>query len=307
MESKIDFIEHFHVYLLSEKRLSHNTFLAYKRDVNQLAVYLKEKKLSILTCKKKNLTYFLKKLKTGGATAKTLSRKISTIKLFFNFLHKQFNFDNIAKALLFPRIEQKLPSYLTEKEIKNLLAAANKDNTDKGVRNKVMLYLLYATGMRVSELVTLTSNQIQFDTGFIRICGKGSKERFVPLPQNILDLLHYYLEQVYPKLIPSKTDDGKPIAKKYLFATFYNGSAKSISRQSFWIILKKLLHSAHIFKSISPHSLRHSLATHLLVKGADIRSLQLLLGHENISTVQVYTHLRNEELRKVYDKKHPRA
>lgn len=306
MKSKVDFTEHFHVYLLTEKRVSKNTFLAYKQDLAQFCRYLQEKKLTSDTCKKRDITFFLKRLKRKGSSAKTLSRKISSLKLFFDFISKRFNVKNIAKQVQFPKIEKSLPSYLSEKEIQHLLAAANKDNTDKGIRNKVMLYVLYATGMRVSELVSLTSSQIQFDTGFVRLSGKGNKERFVPIPQNILDLLSYYLKHTYHKLLPQAKELGfaKPA---YLFATSYKGSIKPISRQSFWVILKKILHNAHIFKSISPHSLRHSLATHLLKKGADMRSLQLLLGHENISTVQVYTHLRNEELRKVYDKKHPRA
>ena len=306
MKSKVDFIEHFHIYLLAEKRVSKNTFLAYKQDLRQFCAYLQEKKLATTTCKKRDITFFLKGLKRKGSSAKTLSRKISTLKLFFDFVSKRFDTINIAKQIQFPKIEKTLPSYLSETEVQNLLAAANKVNTDKGIRNKVMLYVLYATGMRVSELVSLTAGQIQFDTGFIRLSGKGNKERFVPLPQNILDLLRYYLNQVHSKLLP-KTEESASNEPGYLFATSYNGSVKPISRQSFWVILKKILHSARIFKNISPHSLRHSLATHLLKKGADMRSLQLLLGHENISTVQVYTHLRNEELRKVYDKKHPRA
>jgi integrase/recombinase XerD len=306
MMSEKDFFEHFQSYLLTEKRVSQNTFLAYKRDVFQFLLYLEKKKLTFIQCKKNNLIMFLKKLKNRDLKTKTLSRKISSIKLFFYFLNDRFGVVNIAKSILFPKIEQTLPSYLTESEILKLLASANNDNSDKGIRNKVMLYLLYASGIRVSELVTLTFEQIQFDTGFITISGKGNKDRMIPLPKNILDLLRYYLDHVYAKFVP-KGIDILSMRKRFLFITSYNNNIKPISRQSFWLILKKLLKKSLIFKEISPHSLRHSIATHLLQKGADLRSLQLLLGHESVSTVQIYTHLGNKKIKQVYDEKHPRA
>jgi len=307
MKSKIDFIENFHSYLLTEKRVSKNTFIAYKQDVQQLVGYLQSRKVSVVECKKKNLTAFLLDLKKkNGATAKTISRKISSIKLLFFFLNQRFAIENIAKSLLFPKIEKSLPSYLSEQEVLKLLTAANIDNSDKGIRNKVMLYVLYATGMRVTELVHLSWHQIQFDAGFIKLTGKGNKDRFIPLPQNIIELLRYFRDHIYSKLVPAD-DVIKNKTDQFLFTTQYNSTTKPITRQSFWGILRKILFHAQIFKNISPHSLRHSLATHLLKKGADIRSLQLLLGHESISTVQIYTHLHDEELRKVYHEKHPRA
>lgn len=306
MRSKIDYIGQFEAYLLTERRVSDNTFQAYKCDADQLQAFLKKKKVHLKDCKKNHLKLYLKYLKNEGHSAKTVSRKISSLKLLFSFLHDRFNVHNSAHSLIFPKLEKKLPSYLTEQEIQNLLAAANREKGDKGTRNKVMLYLLYASGMRVTELVSLIIDQIQFDTGFIKVSGKGNKERLVPLPKNILRLLRHYLDHVYEKLLPLPLRLTKH-PKKYLFPTCYKNELKPISRQSFWIMLKKMLTKAAIFKRISPHSLRHSLATHLLKKGADMRSLQMLLGHENLSTVQVYTHLENSELRKIYDKKHPRA
>jgi integrase/recombinase XerD len=299
-------IGNFHTYLLTEKRVSQNTFLAYKRDLEQFDQFLIKEKLKISDVTKKHLNAFLKMVKDQGLSAKTLSRKISSLKLFFNYLSSQHVSSNPAKTLIFPKLEKTLPTYLTEQEIEKLLSAANRDTSDKGVRNKVMLYLLYATGMRVSELVSLTIDQIHFDTGFARVVGKGSKERMIPLPKNILELLRFYVDTVYPKLLP-KNIDLTINTKKYLFAACYNNQLKPLSRQSFWGLLKKILSRAAIFKNVSPHSLRHSLATHLLQKGADLRSLQMLLGHQNLATVQVYTHLGNSEIRKVYDKKHPRA
>jgi integrase/recombinase XerD len=298
----------FQTYLLAEKRVSQNTFLAYKKDIDQLFEFFKEKKISLKKCNKNHLKKFLHMLKNQGLSAKTLARKISSIKMLFLFLHERFRLQNRACSLVFPKLEKKLPVYLTELEVQKLLQAANKDISHKGTRNRVMLYLLYASGMRVSELVTLTIDQLHFDTGFVSLIGKGNKERLVPLPKNVLGLLQYYIDEIYPKLFEKK-QELKEQAKQnnYLFFSCYKGEIKSISRQSFWIILKKILSQANITKNVSPHTLRHSLATHLLKSGANIRSLQLLLGHEQLSTVQIYTHLQTGQLRKVYDKKHPRA
>lgn len=303
-----NFVTLFQTYLLTEKRVSQNTFSAYKRDIDQLIDFLEKNKLTIKACNKNHLKKFLKILNDQGLTAKSVSRKISSIKSFYNYLTEHFKIQNRASTLIFPKLEQTLPKYLTQDEVQQLLAAANKDEADKGIRNKVMIYLLYASGMRVSELVSLKIDQLHFDTGFVALMGKGNKERLVPLPKNVLDLMRFYLDMVYPKLI-ARTKNAEQLIQKqnYLFISCYREEIKSLSRQSFWIILKKILVQAKILKNISPHSLRHSLATHLLKNGADIRSLQLLLGHEQISTVQIYTHLEKSQVRKIYDKKHPRA
>lgn len=298
-------IGQFHAYLLTEKRVSNNTFLAYKQDLEQLDQFLVKEKVKLNEITKRHLNSYLKRLKDQGLSAKSLSRKISSLKLFFKFLHERYKLQNCAKALIFPKLEKTLPNYLSEHEIEQLLAAANKDTSDKGIRNKVMLYLLYATGMRVTELISLTADRIYFDTGFIGVVGKGNKERMIPLPKNILELLRYYLEHIYFKLLPKSVQCDQ--TKRYLFVAYYNSKVKPLSRQSLWILLKKVLRQAAIVKNISPHSLRHSLATHLLRNGADLRSLQMLLGHQNLATVQVYTHLGNKEIRRVYDQKHPRA
>ncbi len=302
----------FTTFLLTEKRVSKNTFLAYRRDIEQLLNFFKDKKLTIKSCNQNDIKKFLKKLKDLGVSAKTLSRKISCLKAFFNFLSDRFKIPNRAGSLIFPKIEKTLPIYLTELEVENLLGAASKDRSDKGVRNRVMLSLIYASGMRVSELVNLKIDQIHFDTGFIGIIGKGNKERLVPLPVNVLKFLRFYLDNIYEKLKPKKTSDKSFLDKNsfgqnFLFFSFYRKQIKPISRQSFWIILKNILSKADIKKKVSPHTLRHSLATHLLKSGANIRSLQMLLGHEQLTTVQVYTHLEKSHLRKVYDDKHPRA
>jgi integrase/recombinase XerD len=302
----VDFAANFQAYLLTEKRVLQNTFLAYKRDIEQFCNFLKTKRVGISHCRVDHLKAFLKALKDKGLSAKSLSRKITSMKLFFNFLNLRYKLENVARSLCFPKVEKTLPNYLSEQEVRALLIAADSDCSTKGVRNKVMIYLLYATGMRVSELVNLTFDQVHFDTGFINLVGKGNKERAIPLPKNILKMLKNYQEEVYPKLLLQNAQIENKTAN-YIFISTQKNKLKPISRQLFWMILKKTLTVASIFKNISPHSLRHSLATHLLKNGADVRSLQLILGHENLSTVQIYTHLENPQIRKIYDKKHPRA
>ncbi len=223
--------------------------------------------------------------------------------MFYSFLTERYKLANVAGVLIFPTVEKRLPNYLSEEEVQQLLAIANKDVSNRGIRNKVMLYLLYASGVRVTELVSLTVEQLHFDSGFVHVVGKGKKERVVPLPKTLLDLLRFYLDHIYPKLLPKQLT----IKTNYLFFSVYKENIKPMSRQFFWQTLRKILLVAGITRKISPHSLRHSLATHLLKNGADIRSLQMLLGHENLSTVQIYTHLGSSQLREEYDKKHPRA
>lgn len=297
----------FCTFLLTEKRVSKNTFLAYKRDIEQLLEYLNSKGVQIKICNKNHLKNFLKFLHANSCGAKTLSRKISCLKSFFNFLNERFDIPNRASALIFPKLEQTLPIYLTEAEVQYLLKIAAKDISDKGIRNRVMLALIYASGMRVSELVNLKIDQLHFDTGFVILSGKGNKERAIPLPGAVFKFLRFYLDNIYQNLKPKSEKGQKAVSQNYLFFSYYANKIKPLSRQSFWVILKTILIKAKIKKKVSPHTLRHSLATHLLKSGANIRSLQLLLGHENISTVQIYTHLEKSHVRDIYNDKHPRA
>jgi len=304
MKEDLHYLTHFEMFLLTEKRVAQNTFAAYNKDIEQFLDFLKSEKKNLTKCGKPQLKKFLRALKQTGISSKTLSRKISSLKLFFSFLHDRFDFANKAASLIFPKTEKKLPIYLSEEEIQKLFDAANKNNSYRGVRNKVMLSLLYASGMRVSELVSMKLDQIRFDTGFVSIIGKGSKERMVPVPQRVIELIRFYIDKVYNKLLPKELRNEKNV---YLFPVGYQKKIKPISRQQFWSILKKIIIKAGITKNISPHTLRHSLATHLLKKGVNIRLLQVLLGHEQLTTVQIYTHLENSHLREEYDKKHPRA
>ena len=299
-----DYFTKFESYLLTEKRVTKNTFDAYRRDLRQFYEFLLRKKIILKKVEIADLKSFLRYLHKEGIGARSAARKISTLKAFYLYLSERYEFKNISEELTTPRLDKKLPKHLKEKEVETLLNVAKKDDSDAGVRNCTMLYLLYVTGMRISELINLTVSDIDFSSGFVLVSGKGGKERMVPLPHHISELLKGYLKTIFPKLLIKKN-----IALKtdFLFPTFYAGKLKPMSRQMFWIYLKHIALKAGIDRDLSPHQLRHSLATHLLKKGANLRSLQMLLGHEQLTTVQIYTHVETEHLRKIYDKKHPRS
>lgn len=294
----------FESYLLTERRVAQNTFDAYRRDLEQLFLFLKKRNVKFKTIEPQDLKDFLKELKKEGLTARSMARKISCFKTFFLYLDEYFDISNPTEQLILPKLEKKLPQYLTEKEIEKLFRVADLDKTPLGVRNKVMLYLLYTSGTRISELVHLTISHIDFSNGFIMVPGKGGKERMIPLPEHMFSIIHNYFENVFP-LLTNK--EGQELKTDYVFPTYYGKKLRPMTRQSFWMYLKRLSFEANIKKDLSPHKLRHSLATHLLKKGADLRSLQLLLGHEQLTTVQIYTHVETSHLRKIYDDKHPRS
>ncbi len=295
-------IERFLTYLLTERRVSSNTFQAYKTDLQQFEHFIKKNNFDISQLTAKEIKLFLHDLKKEQLAARSMARKISTLKAFFSYASQKGLAPDLGNQLIFPKIEKTLPSYLSEQEIESLLQVADRDTSANGKRNKVMLYLLYVSGLRVSELINLTINAIQWDTGFLRVEGKGGKQRMIPLPAPMVVLLKEYVENIHPNV-----SDKKKKATDYLFPVLYAKTVRPITRQAFWAILKQLWKKTGITKSISPHQLRHSLATHLLKRGADLRSLQMLLGHENLSTVQIYTHVETSHLRTIYDKKHPRS
>lgn len=315
MSQRHDVLAAFVSYLIAEKRLSKNSVTAYESDLKDLEKFLKQKKTTLLKCDKQHLKQYLKQLNDRTLQSASVSRKISTLKHFYAFVQKNYALPDLGKALIFPKLTQRLPKYLTEEETQQLLITSKKNGTPKGVRNHVMLLLLYATGMRISELLALKLDQIIFTTGFVQIFGKGNKERLVPVPAAVLGALRQYLDHILPVLCADKADKGtlsefgyrQMLPTKFVFISRYQKKLMPLSRQSYWLYIKKLLVKAGIAKDISPHTLRHSLASHLLKNGADLRSLQMLLGHANLSTVQIYTHLQDEEQRKEYDKHHPRA
>lgn len=298
-----EIIAKFQAYLLTERRVSENTYKSYCYDIQQLLDFFAKHNYLLESVTSKQLKEFLYYLTELNVGARSRSRKISMLKTFYKWAAQKHGWHNHAEKLQLPKFEKKLPQYVTQEELEKLFDTAQRDDSPEGFRNQVMLCLLYTSGVRISELVHIKISDIQFDTRVVRIMGKGGRERMVPLPDSMLNLLYRYINTTYHDLFTSSR-----IAKKdkWLFPVVYGKKVKPISRQAFWVILKRLCQEADI-KSISPHKLRHSLATHLLKKGAHLRSLQLLLGHEHISTVQIYTHLETDHLRKVYDKKHPRS
>lgn len=290
----------FEAFLLTEKRCALNTYHAYMRDMRQLVDFVVKKNRELSDTDGALLKEFIFELKKNETSAHSIARKISSLKIFFKWAHAQFSWQDHSKNLVFPKIEKKLPHYLSQEEVQQLLDAAQHDTTEIGKRNVVMLYLLYTTGVRVSELVSLKASSIEFDRGCLRVHGKGGKDRIVPLPLVMVSMLQVYLETVHKKFTQTyHTTD-------YLFPISYGKKVRPLTRQAFWLLLKELCKKTSLTRPISPHVLRHSLATHLLKNGANLRSLQLLLGHENLATVQIYTHVEVDHLRNVYDKKHPR-
>lgn len=291
----------FEAYLLTERHVATNTFFSYRRDIKQFISFLDKKSCAITDVNGDELKQFVHYLYGLKLSANSIARKISALKTFFAYISTQFNIKNSAKELHIPKIEKRLPTYLTQEEVSNVILQSEKDTTHLGVRNSLMIYLLYGSGMRVSELINIKISDLHFDTGFVSIVGKGGRHRMIPLPQSVLLLVRNYLN-VYMSAETSTIKN--PL---YLFPIVYGKKVKPISRQSCWGILKKICEAAGIKRAISPHQLRHSFATHMLEKGADLRSLQVLLGHGDITTVEVYTHVETSQLRKIYDKKHPRS
>ena len=291
----------FEAYLLTERHVTTNTFSSYRRDIKQFISFLDKQAVSIEQVDGDTVKQFVHYLYGLKLAARSIARKISALKTFFIYINSHFNIKNSAKELHIPKIEKRLPTYLTEEEVGKVLVCSEQDGTPLGVRNSIMIYLLYGSGMRVSELVNVKIADLHFDTGFVSVAGKGGKHRMIPLPQSILGLIANYLKTY---LASELSTIKNPL---YLFPILYGKKIKPISRQSCWGILKKLCEAAGIKRAISPHQLRHSFATHMLEKGADLRSLQVLLGHEDINTVEVYTHVETSQLRKIYDKKHPRS
>jgi integrase/recombinase XerD len=300
----------FEAYLLSEQQVAHNTVQAYKRDIKQLAQFLQERSCTFTQATIADLQNFVALLVEQQLRASTRARKIAAIKALYRYLHAHHGVPNSAVGLLMPKQEELLPHYLSQEEVERLFGTAQKDSSLTGKRNKVIVHLLYGSGIRVSELVALTISDIQYDVGVLHISkGKGGKQRLVPLPASLVTMIRDYIVDVYPHLIKREGEGSeyKQAKADYLFPHVHQHIIKPLTRQTVWAIIKRLCISAGIAKSVSPHQLRHSLATHMLDGGADLRSLQLLLGHEKLSTVQIYTHVENSTLRSIYNKKHPRS
>ncbi|MFA5999025.1 MAG: site-specific tyrosine recombinase/integron integrase [Candidatus Babeliales bacterium] len=294
-------------YLMTERCVANNTVEAYKRDIDQFLTFVEKESLiqTVQELTNQHVKDFLKFLRHNeNVGPKSASRKLSALKTFANYLSKYHDLVPFTQGVQFPQLPKRLPKNLTQDQIKSLLLAADEYKTVAGQRNKVMLCLLYACGFRVSELVALKTSDINFEDRCLQVSGKGGKERVVPLPDEIIILLHSYLNQIHSRLLGVGGQDKQT---DYLFPVLYGGKIDHMSRQTFWKSLKEIAAKSGLMGSISPHVLRHSLATHLLKRGANLRAIQALLGHSRINTVQIYTHLEMTHLRELYDKYHPRA
>ena len=284
-------------YLQDVKKSSKNTILSYQRDLNKFFAYLEDMKVKDI--KKVNNTslnsYVLLMEKENFATS-TISRNIATLKAYFNYLFKQgIVGDDPAEKLKAPKIEKKLPGILSVEEV-TLLLDQPSGNSNKEIRDKAMLELLYATGIRVSELISLTLEDVNITAGYIRV-SEGSRERIIPFGSVARTALKSYLKNARPGMIATESET----------VLFTNCSGQPMSRQGFWKVLKQYAKRAGIEADITPHTLRHSFAAHLVENGADLRSVQEMLGHSDVSTTQIYAKMTNNRIKEVYAKAHPRA
>lgn len=295
-----DYLALFQEYLTVELGLAKNTQMAYMRDLRLLMKSLQLKAdEELLQVSRQQLIAYLVRLKQDGRASSTVARKLASIKAFYRFLTaERYIRRNPAEVLEAASRGLHLPKVLSVQEVERLLDEPNLGTLD-GYRDKTMLELLYATGMRVSELVNVPVKNVDMKMQYVIVMGKGSKERMLPLGRTVLHYLEHYLSVVRPQLL-----HGKPDAVAELFVTGWGGP---MTRERFYEIIVAYGKSAGISKRVTPHMLRHSFATHLLNNGTDLRIVQELLGHADISTTQIYTHLDVERLREVYDKTHPRA
>ena len=297
-ESGTSVIDEFCDALWLEDGLARNTLEAYRRDLGQLAAWLeKQHGKSLAAASHADLLGYLAHKVRGHAKATTTGRQLSSLKRFYRYCLRQgkIKADPTLKIDA-PKLPRPLPKSLTEDDVENLLEAPRVGEA-LGLRDKAMLETLYASGLRVSELTTLKVSQVSQDMGVVRVIGKGSKERLVPLGEEALAWIRRYLKEARPDLLKGRTSND-------LFVT---ARGAAMTRQMFWHLLRRYGLNAGLKKPVSPHTLRHAFATHLLNHGADLRVVQLLLGHSDISTTQIYTHVARERMKQLHAKHHPRG
>lgn len=292
-----ELIQQFLDYLSVERGLAPNTIQAYGRDLRSFNENLQKRGLPIESALSKDITEFMWSRKEAGIAANSISRALVAIRVFYRFLLREQKIKQDPTNILdSPKLWKRIPDVLNIDEVERLITKP--DTKDLlGVRDRAMLELLYATGLRVSEIVSLNISDLNRDVGFLRCVGKGSKERIVPMGKKAQDAIAVYLEKIRPKLLGSKPSTN---------GLFLTRLCKKMTRQMLWKLIKKYARLANIKKDVSPHTLRHSFATHLLERGADLRIVQELLGHANISTTQIYTHVDKERLKAIHRKFHPR-
>lgn len=277
--------------------LSQNTVLAYKTDLKKFERWLAETEKSVLHLQRSDIEDFQWSLIQVGLSDRSVARVFSTLKRFYAYLVQEHLIKtNPTELLTSPKITQKIPSVLSEAQIIDLLNAPDV-STALGIRDKAILETMYATGLRVSELVTLPFEQVSLSAGLVQVTGKGNKERIVPLGELAIDAIQVYLKDSRPSLVNNK----------WVESLFVSRLGRTMTRQTLWHRVKILSDQAGIQANLSPHGLRHAFATHLINHGADLRAVQLLLGHSDLSTTQIYTHVAKERLQKIHQQHHPRG
>ena len=289
-------LKYFFDFLENDKKLSDNTLQSYKRDLKQFKRYIEACEINYNHVKEEDIKDYIKELQEEGKKASSISRCIASIRSFYQFVlkRKKIKVDPTAN-IQSPKIEKRVPSVLTSKEVE-LLLDQPKEVDLKGTRDKAMLEFAYATGMRVTEIISLNIDDVNLEEGYVT-CKTGNKQRTIPLGTMSLNALKEYVDDARDVLI--KNDDEK--------ALFVNVNGGRLTRQGFWKIIKYYKEQAHITKDITPHVLRHSFATHLLQNGADLKAIQTMLGHSDISSTQVYMQFQDPGLKDIYQKAHPRA
>ncbi|MCH9771045.1 MAG: site-specific tyrosine recombinase XerD [Betaproteobacteria bacterium] len=290
-------IDKFLDHLWLEDGLSRNTLSSYRFDLYNFSNWLnKTNSIFLENVTKSDIQQYLS-FKFPSSKARSISRSLSTLRRFYRFLYREKKITtDPTLQIQKPKIPKSLPKSLSEDEVENLLEAPDL-NIDIGIRDKAMIELLYACGLRVSELVNIQLTELNLDDGVIRVTGKGDKTRLVPMGEDAMDYIQKYLLSAREAILKNKKS-------KYLFVTHHG---KSMTRQTFWHSIKKYALIANIKQSISPHILRHAFATHLINHGADLRVVQMLLGHSDISTTQIYTHVARERLKTIHKTHHPRG
>ena len=292
----------FLVFLAVEKGASANTIAAYKNDLQQLADFIGSRGNNDgwPSLSRSDIQDFILDLKQRGYTETSVARKVAAVRSFFAFLAAEGSITaNPTEGLSSPRVGKTLPKAISPNEVDELLEQPARRSTPEAKRDRAMLELLYATGMRVTELVSLDMENLNLDprSPFVRCIGKGAKERSIPIHDHALEALNGYLEDGRPMMVRNHEET----------ALFVNRRGERLTRQGFWLILKGYAKSANLGDGVTPHTLRHSFATHMLRGGLPLRNVQEMLGHANISTTQVYTHLTSDHVREVYERAHPRA
>jgi len=283
-------------FLQNDKKASDNTLQSYRRDIVYFGKYTESHNLNYAKMKEEDIKDYIEYLQSVGKKASTISRSLASIRSFYQFLVKNKKVKQDPTAhIQSPKIEKRTPSVLTAQEVE-LLLDQPKDVDLKGTRDKAMLEFAYATGMRVTEIISLDIEDVKLDEGYV-VCHSGSKQRNIPLGTLALKALKEYIEEARPVLIRDES----------IRALFVNVNGQRLTRQGFWKIVKYYKEQAHITKDITPHVLRHSFATHLLQNGAELKAIQTMLGHSDISSTQVYMQFQDNGLKNVYKKAHPRA